>query len=86
MTHLAVLCRSKRLQLNDPRCYNGAYFDADYVWGPWEVLESMCYMKPGTDPEERMKFWRELNDYAVGQRGEGARREFKVESVVGEAA
>jgi hypothetical protein len=70
--------RAKRLHLNDPRCYDGAYYDAEWVWGSWEVLESMQYLKPGTDPEERLKFWRELNDYAVSQRGESARCELKL--------
>ena len=86
MTDVVVLCRGKRLQLNDPRCYNGACFDAEYVWGPWEVLESMCYLKPSTDPEDRLKFWRELNDYAVSQRGEDSRKEFKLGSAQAAAA
>lgn len=36
-----------------------------WSWGPWEVLERMDADKA----EERLKFWRELNDYAVSQRG-----------------
>jgi hypothetical protein len=86
MSNLAIFYRKKRLHLNDHRCYSGAYFDAEYVWGPWEILESMRFLKPGTDPEDRLKFWRELNDYAVSQRGERARSEFKVEVVPEEAA
>jgi hypothetical protein len=67
--------RGKRLQLNDPRCYNGAFFDAEYVWGAWEVLDRL----PDAEAAERkLKFWRELNDYAVSSRGEDSRREFKV--------
>lgn len=34
-----IYFRSKRLQLNDPRCYNRAYFDAEYVGGAWRILE-----------------------------------------------
>jgi hypothetical protein len=73
-----LLRRAKRLHLNDPRCYNGAYYDAEWVWGPWESLESSKWMKPGADMEQRLKFWRELNDYAVSLRGESARCEFKL--------
>jgi len=29
---------------------------------------------------QKLKFWTELNDYAVSERGESARREFKVET------
>jgi hypothetical protein len=38
----------------------------------------MCFQKPGIDPDKRLKFWRELNDYAVSQRGEDSRKEFKL--------
>ena len=29
------------------------------------------------DPQARLKFWRELNDYAVSQRGKSAKCEFE---------
>jgi len=76
----AIVYRKRTLVNTDPqrRCYNGCYFSAELRWTPWEVLESMCFLKPGTDPEGRLKFWRELNDYAVSQRGESARCEFKL--------
>jgi hypothetical protein len=35
---------------------------------------------PAEKSEARLKFWTELNDYAVSQRGEGAKREFKIET------
>jgi len=70
-----LMCRSKYLHLNDPRCYNGAYFDAEMMWGGWQVLDR----PPDTETAARkLKFWRELNDYAVSQRGEDSRREFKI--------
>lgn len=65
--------RTKRLQLNDPRCYDGAYFDAEFVWGPWEILDRITPDKI----EHKLKFWRDLNDYAVSQRGQSARSQFK---------
>lgn len=49
-------------------CYSG-----ELRWTDWGVLEEMRYLKPGTDPEARLNYWRELNDYAVKARGEGAR-------------
>ncbi len=72
--NLNILCRSKHLHLNDPRCYNGAYFDAEYVWGQWELLE---YDLPPDKIDRRLEFWRDLNAYAVRERGESAIREFK---------
>lgn len=71
-----LLARRKRLHLNDNRCYNGAYKDAEYIYGPWEVLE---YNISPTSSKDRLKFWKELNDYAVSQRGESARSQFKIE-------
>jgi hypothetical protein len=39
MQTYGMMTRSKQLHLNDPRCYNGAYYDAEYRWGEWEQLE-----------------------------------------------
>lgn len=78
---LAIFTRRRVLVNTDPqrRCYDGAHFSSELQWTAWAVLESMRYLKPGADPVERLGFWRELNDFAVSQRGEGARCEFKVE-------
>ena len=65
------------------RCYNGCYFSYEYQWTRWESLESGL---PAEKVERKLKFWTELNDYAVSQRGEGAKREFKVEPEVRHAA
>jgi hypothetical protein len=68
--------RSKTLVCFDGlrRCYNGAFEGWEYQDGPWEMLE---YDVPADRKEARLEFWKDLNDYAVSQRGEGARREFK---------
>jgi hypothetical protein len=70
-----LMCRGKYLHLNDPRCYDGAFFDAEMRWGAWETLDRLPTAEKA---EAKLKFWRELNDYAVSQRGKSARREFKV--------
>jgi hypothetical protein len=55
------------------RCYNGAHFSCEWQWTAWSVLEHA----DETQVEERMKFWRGLNDFAVSQRGPGAKCEYK---------
>lgn len=78
MTQLhTIFTRQKTLVNTDPqhRCYNGCHFSYEYRWAPWEVLHSGI---PTDKVEDKLKFWVELNDYAVSQRGEGAKREFKV--------
>lgn len=56
------------------RCYNGCHFSSELRWTAWGVLE---VNRLGSKVEGRLKFWRELNDYAISQRGEGARSEFE---------
>lgn len=68
----------KRIVVNTDsqrRCYNGAHFSSEMGWTHWSVLESNV---PPERVEAKLKYWRELNDYAVSQRGEGARSEFRV--------
>lgn len=69
---------SRRRQLinTDPqrRCYNGCHFSSELVWTPWEVLNLGVSAET---VEDKLKFWRELNDYAVSQRGDGAKAEFQ---------
>jgi len=71
--------RRRRLVNTDPqkRCYNGCHFSSELQWSPWEHLESCS--KENLEP--RLEFWVELNDYAVSERGESARREFMVKEV-----
>lgn len=56
------------------RCYNGAHFSSEWQWTQWEVLESSVSKDL---LEERLAFWRDLNAYAVSQRGQSALYEFK---------
>ena len=77
MSTFDLLFREKVFVNTDPqrRCYNGCYFSGEYRWSAWGVLETL----PTAEAAERKKkFWRELNDYAVSQRGEGALRELKI--------
>lgn len=69
------MMRSKVLVNTDPlkRCYNGCYYNHMYEWGAWQLLE---VVNSKSVPDERLKFWRELNNYAVSERGESARSEF----------
>lgn len=71
-----IVCRSRRLINTDPqrRCYNGCNFSEELIWSSWEILE---YKLPEDKIERRLEFWRELNNYAISQRGESARSEFK---------
>ena len=67
-----VLERRSRVLINpDPqkRCYNGAYFN------PADDFREMC--RP-------TQFWEELNAEAVADRGEGARREYRVRTIEAE--
>ena len=70
--------RTQDLVNTDPqrRCYNGCHFSSEFVWNGWKVLQ---YDVQEDKIEERLAFWRELNDYAVSQRGESAKAEFKAE-------
>jgi hypothetical protein len=74
---MKIYYRARILVNTDPqrRCYDGCHFSSELVWSAWDEL---CDVAP-ENAERRLKFWKELNDYAVSQRGEGARREFKIE-------
>jgi hypothetical protein len=74
---LAIYTRCRTLVNTDPcrRCYDGAHFSSELRWTTWELLE---YLRQGSDSQARLKFWRELNDYAVSQRGEEAKRGFEI--------
>lgn len=72
-----LIARRKTFVFDDPqrRCYNGAHGDHHYEYGAWETFDSD--VKP-EKIESTLKFWRELNDYAVSCRGESAKVEYKV--------
>ncbi len=65
---------------NDPqrRCYNGCNASEASEWGRWNVLEPVIAAK---DVENRLSFWRDLNEFAVSQRGNGAKKEFRAVEV-----
>lgn len=73
-----ILRRRTQVVNTDPqrRCHNGCNYSEELQWSPWEVLEFDIGSQTSA---RRLTFWRELNDYAVSQRGEGARCEFKVQ-------
>ncbi len=73
----SIYCQNTIEVNTDPqrRCYNGCHFTSSLVLGPWKILESEI---SESKIEHKMKFWRELNDYAVSQRGESARTEYKM--------
>ena len=56
------------------RCYNGCHAKSELIWSPWTWLE---FEIDPTKADRRLQFWRELNDYAISQRGESARNEFR---------
>lgn len=70
--------RTRRLiEVNtDPqrRCYNGCHFSSELRWSDWVAVNVGT---PADRVEARLKFWRELNAYAVSQRGDGAKAEFE---------
>ena len=57
------------------RCYNGCHFSSELQWTSFELLESGV---SENSIDKRLKFWKDLNDYAVSERGESARRRFKI--------
>lgn len=59
------------------RCYDGCNFSEELQWTAWGVVDFDIHEDR---VEQRLKFWRELNDYAVSQRGEGARAEYRAVS------
>lgn len=77
-----VIMRSRRVLVNtDPqrRCYNGAHFSSALIDTEWEKFDD----EPTLDKaEERLKFWIELNEYAVSQRGELAKVNYKIEELL----
>jgi len=68
--------RRRTVVNTDPqrRCYNGCHFSSELRWTEWETLQLDV---PEDRIEERLAWWRELNDYAISARGESARSEFR---------
>lgn len=78
MAQQRIMRRQKVFVNTDPqrRCYNGAHFSYEWQWSAWETLDRV----DETQVEDKLKFWRGLNDFAVSQRGEGAKCEYKAEA------
>jgi len=56
------------------RCYDGVHAKSELRWTEWIDL---CDTTP-EDAQRQIKFWSDLNDYAVSQRGEiNTKREFR---------
>jgi hypothetical protein len=72
----AIRMRRRVLVNTDPqrRCYNGCHFSSELRWSGWSVLHSELSPEKA---EESLKYWRDLNDYAVSQRGPEAKCEFE---------
>jgi len=73
--NVTIFCRSRNVLNPQRRDLYGYQVASDYLWSAWEALEYTTTEKA----EARLKFWQELNDYAVSQRGDTAKREFKLE-------
>lgn len=71
-----IMQRTMREVNTDPqrRCYHGAHAKSELQWSAWDTLEIRI---PDDRVETRLKFWRELNDYAVSKRGQSAKSEFR---------
>lgn len=74
---MKIQSRERMVVNTDPqrRCYDGCHFSSEEIWSDWMDLETL---RLGHEPESRLQFWRELNDYAVQERGGSARKEFRV--------
>ena len=67
-----------RTEVNtDPqrRCYDGHHFSSLWQWTAWRTIDSGLALETA---ERRLAFWRELNEYAVSQRGESARHQYEI--------
>jgi hypothetical protein len=78
-----IQCRTMIEVNTDPqrRCYNGCHAKTEIRWSSWVDLNTT----PNDRIEHRLKFWKDLNEYAVSQRGEvGTLQEFRVTPIVEE--
>ena len=76
-----IVFRKKIKVSTDPqrRCYDGVNFSSEVVWTSWSALESGWAEER---IEDRLKFWRDLNAYAVSERGElGTLCEFRADPI-----
>jgi len=59
------------------RCYDGCFHPNDWeeVWTKWDWLSLKLTQDQA---EQKLKFWQDLNDYAVNERGPSAKQEFRI--------
>lgn len=69
--------RGTQLINTDPqrRCYNGCHAKSELVWEEWEIFTRNLTAEKG---EKQLKFWRDLNAYAVEARGKSAASEYRL--------
>lgn len=73
-----IIQHRKLIEINtDPqrRCYNGCHFSSEWVWTKWSDLEMV---RPETNEEERLEFWRGLSAYAEKERGKSGKSEYQI--------
>ena len=56
------------------RCYHGVHARSEWQWTAWEDL---LFEVPEEKLEGYLTWWRDLNAYAVGERGKSATKEFR---------
>lgn len=74
---LRIIQMRQRVVVNtDPqrRCYYGVHARSELGWSAWEDF----LIVPEDRIEDRVRWWEDLNSIAVQDRGEEARREFRV--------
>ena len=60
------------------RCYNGCHAKSELQKLPWQVME---YEVSADRVEQKLMNWRNLNEFAVKQRGENADTEYRKVSI-----
>ena len=75
---MPMIQQRKLIEVNtDPqrRCYYGCHASSELIWTAWEDLDEAAEDKI----QAKLEFWKELNDYAVSQRGEAnTKKEFRI--------
>ena len=74
---MTIEISTQHIIITDPqrRVYNGCIHSYETNYTPFEVLESEI---PKDKIDKRLRFWTNLNDYAVSQRGEGSRNKYRI--------
>lgn len=81
MTEYFMIEYRKRTLVATPgsqrRCYNGCFHPRDWeeAWTDWDWLSLKLSKEQA---EEKLSFWKDLNAYAVKERGAGAMQEFRI--------